>query len=194
MKTSEKIDLFAKAFVKAQKNIGKAHKDGENPYFSSNYATLTSVMDACSGALEENNLSVLQPFSVDGDFICLETVLMHESGQWIKGTLRVKPVKNDPQTIGSTITYMRRYGLSAMVGVCNEDDDGNKANSRSLNLLIDAYNDYIGNKIKEAKASKHLDNIYNKHVKVLKEDHLDLHDHLVAISKTKKGELTSAQL
>ena len=52
---------------------------------------------------------------------------MHESGEWISGRLRVTPVKDDPQGLGSAITYGRRYGLAAIVGVAPEDDDGNAA-------------------------------------------------------------------
>jgi hypothetical protein len=46
------------------------------------------------------------------------------------GTLTMKPVKSDPQGIGSCITYARRYSLAAMVGVAPEDDDGNAASQK----------------------------------------------------------------
>jgi hypothetical protein len=40
------------------------------------------------------------------------------------------PVKLDPQSIGSCVTYLRRYSLAAIVGVSPEDDDGNAATGK----------------------------------------------------------------
>jgi hypothetical protein len=53
----------------------------------------------------------------------LETTLYHTSGEWISGTQLVNPVKNDPQGLGSAITYARRYSLSAILGLVSDDDD-----------------------------------------------------------------------
>ena len=54
---------------------------------------------------------------------------MHESGEWIEyDPIKMKPVKNDPQSIGSAITYAKRYALSAIFGITSDqDDDGNEA-------------------------------------------------------------------
>ena len=52
---------------------------------------------------------------------------MHSSGQWISEALVMRPVKDDPQGVGSCITYARRYALAAIAGVAPEDDDGNAA-------------------------------------------------------------------
>lgn len=131
MDRSENIIELSKAFSKAQSEINKAHKDSENPYFKSKYADLTSVWEACSEALKNNDLCVLQPTSVEGDNVLVETVLLHKSGEWISGKLLVKPEKDGPQSLGSAITYARRYALSAMVGVCPEDDDAEEATDRT---------------------------------------------------------------
>ena len=58
----------------------------------------------------------------------LLTKLTHaESGQW-QASLTVAPLpKNDPQGMGSAITYCRRYALTAMLGLVTEDDDGEAA-------------------------------------------------------------------
>ena len=57
------------------------------------------------------------------------TMVMHESGEWIEyDPICLKPVKNDPQAVGSTITYAKRYALSAIFGITSDnDDDGNEA-------------------------------------------------------------------
>jgi hypothetical protein len=62
---------------------------------------------------------------VDGgnEHVNVETVLMHESGEWIKGTISLIPKADDPQSVGSALTYARRYSLSAILGVASEEDD-----------------------------------------------------------------------
>jgi hypothetical protein len=54
-------------------------------------------------------------------------MLLHESGQWIKSKLKMPVEKATAQSIGSTITYGRRYGWSAICGISQYDDDGNLA-------------------------------------------------------------------
>lgn len=60
----------------------------------------------------------------------ITTMLAHSSGQYISSTLTMTVTKLDPQAIGSAITYGRRYALAAMVGLAQEDDDGEKAMAR----------------------------------------------------------------
>ncbi len=131
---SQEINEIAKALNKAQLEIKEAPKDGSNPHFKSNYITLDGVHKAIRQALADNGLSVTQPLEVPpaGFDICVRTQLMHISGQWIDSTLPMVAVKKDPQGFGSTITYARRYALSAMLGVCSEiDDDGNAGSETS---------------------------------------------------------------
>jgi len=129
---SENINELAAALAKAQSKIIGALKDSSNPFFKSSYADLASVWDAIRGPLSENGLAVSQCIGIhDGPNgeICeiLQTTLMHSSGQWIDSFALVKPVKNDPQSQGSAITYMRRYALAAITGCPQIDDDGNLA-------------------------------------------------------------------
>ena len=124
---SDSIAALAKALAAAQGEIKGAVRDSENPYFKSTYADLTSVWDACRGPLSKNGLSIIQLPQESVEFVVLETILLHASGEWISGILKMKPLKNDPQSIGSCLTYARRYGLSAIVGIAPEDDDGNAA-------------------------------------------------------------------
>ncbi len=128
MQKSDEINELAGALTKAQCKLEGAKMDGKNPFFKAKYATLASVWDACRKPLTDNGLSVVQTSSVgDGEGLILDTTLLHTSGQWIGGELAVKPTKNDPQGIGSAITYARRYGLAAIVGICPEDDDAESA-------------------------------------------------------------------
>lgn len=126
MRTSEQIGELAVALSLAQASIESAHKDSANPFFNSRYADLASVWDACRGPLTANGLSVVQIPSADGQVVTVESRLLHKSGQWIEGTLTSAAKDDGPQSIGSAITYLRRYALQALVGVAPEDDDGNE--------------------------------------------------------------------
>ena len=128
MNKSEQINELAAALSKAQGEIKGALKDSANPFFKSKYADLASVWDACRDHLAKNGLSVIQmPETSDTGGIAVETLLAHSGGQWISSRFVVPIAKPDAQSIGSAITYARRYALAAMVGVAPEDDDGNAA-------------------------------------------------------------------
>ncbi len=129
---SEAINELATALAKAQGELKSALKDSSNPFFHSNYADLASVWDACRKPLSENGLSIIQTLDKTETGTMLETTLLHASGQFITSTLKITPKDETSQAIGSAITYARRYALSAMVGVCaDEDDDGEAAMGRT---------------------------------------------------------------
>ena len=134
MKKSDSIKEFAKALAQAQKEMTFAKKDAANPFFKSKYADLAAVVDAIKFPLSNNGLSYSQGTDIDEHGgVIVETLLMHSSGEWIEGRLRMMPVKADPQGIGSCITYARRYGLQAIVGIPADDDDGNAASGNETN-------------------------------------------------------------
>lgn len=122
-RTSPQINEIFGALAKAQGEIQNATKDSKNPHFNSKYAGLASIADACRAPLSKAGIAVVQtPFNADKD-IGLTTIFGHASGQWISCTLRVAPTKWDAQSIGSVLTYLRRYSLAAMSGVAPADDD-----------------------------------------------------------------------
>ena len=127
MMQSEHIDMLATALAKCQLEIQGAEKDSVNPFHKSKYADLHSVRQACREPMGKNGLSFVQLTQTLDDKLMLVTILMHSSGQWIKGILPVPLPKADAQTLGSSLTYCRRYALSAMVGVSVYDDDGEAA-------------------------------------------------------------------
>jgi hypothetical protein len=128
---SEVVSKLALALSKAQGEIKNASKDATNPHFRANYATLASVWDACRAALSKNEIAVIQTPYVDAlaGRLFLRTVLLHSSGQEASGELSLAiNASTTAQQLGSMITYLRRYGLSSMVGVApDDDDDGNSA-------------------------------------------------------------------
>ena len=131
---SENIADLAIALSKAQAENGTVHKDAKNPFYKTNYASLAQVWETVRPALTANGLSVVQLPSQDEKGYYVESMLIHSSGQWIKCRTYMKPVKEDPQGIGSLISYARRYALQSLVMVCPDDDDGEMAMGRSTSV------------------------------------------------------------
>ena len=130
MEKSDSIKELAEALAKAQGTIEGAVKDSANPFFKSKYADLSSVVAAIRWPLAKNGLSYTQILHDADNAVCVETIIMHSSGEWLStGRLTVPVSKLDAQGFGSALTYTRRYSLSAAFGVAPEDDDGNAAAS-----------------------------------------------------------------
>jgi hypothetical protein len=128
---SDTVSDLATALASAQSKIQPAAKDAENPHFKSRYADLAAVWEACREPLSSNGLSVVQTFEQgDPGQITVHTTLLHKSGEWMTNSLTLPVGQNTAQGYGSAITYGRRYGLAALIGVvADEDDDGNAASS-----------------------------------------------------------------
>lgn len=123
-----------KALLVAQQSFGPVLKNATNPAFKSRYADLGSVIETVSEALNDAGLVFLQPMGVGehGEPL-IRTIIAHaESGEAIEGVapLVCKDPTN-PQAVGGAVTYFRRYGLLAMLGLAPEDDDGHAASQQS---------------------------------------------------------------
>lgn len=129
MTPASEMKEFAISLAKVQAKLMGAKKDTANPFFKSMYADLASVWEACRKPLTDEGFSVVQiPEVLDGKKVRVTTILLHKSGHSLQGQLTIPVEKENPQAIGSAITYARRYSLSAMVGVApDDDDDGNYA-------------------------------------------------------------------
>ena len=114
---------FVKALISVQSTIKPAKKDIENTFYKSKYADLSSVHEACSKALTDNGFAITQGGVRDGGNNYLRTILHHKSGYSEAYDFPLINDLSNPQKMGSSITYARRYGLAAMVGVITEDDD-----------------------------------------------------------------------
>lgn len=147
---SENINELATSLSKAQSEMNFAIKDSNNPFYKSKYADLSSVWEACREPLTKNGLSVVQLLEgvSDEGFIVLKTMLMHSSGQWMASYINMKPADEKPQTYGSTLTYARRYALSAIVGVIQDDDDGNQGSG----LNKKGHEESLKNEVKNEKS------------------------------------------
>lgn len=120
-------DKLFTALAKAQTELENAEQDSENTHFRNKYASLGSVMTAIRGPLSKNSLAILQlpryETTDKGVLVGLETILGHSSGQSISNYFALYPPKQDPQGIGSALTYLRRYAAMAIVGIAGAADD-----------------------------------------------------------------------
>lgn len=126
-------ELYA-ALAKAQGEMETAGLTNANPFFKSKYADLAELVRASRPALTRHGLAVTQYI----DNAVLYTMLCHSSGQHIQSSMSINPTKTDVQSLGSYITYLRRYMYAALVGVVvsNEDDDGESSIGREIKKVV----------------------------------------------------------
>jgi hypothetical protein len=125
---SPSISKISAALLLAQKEISGAKKGATNPFFKMKYSDLGSVMEACKDAFNNHGISVIQPIELIDGINVVKTILLHESGEYITSSMKVS-CKNpeNPQEMGSAITYAKRYALQALAFIPSEDDDGEVA-------------------------------------------------------------------
>ncbi len=136
---SPEITELAGAMLRVQQALKPAAKDGQNNYTNSRYASLQSVMETCREALLANGIWLTQlPVQVDQGNLGLVSKIVHaESGQWQSSLLVMPLPKGDPQGYGSAMTYARRYGLAALIGIVTEHDDDGEGSCRPQNQNSD---------------------------------------------------------
>ena len=129
MENSDSIAKLTDALAKAQVcylpvkrtlKVSFPTKVGQKEY---NYAPLEEVIEATRKALSDNGLAIMQPTKIIEGKLIVETLLSHNSGEWIKGEILIESQDASPQSKGSALTYARRYALSSMLGVASEEDD-----------------------------------------------------------------------
>lgn len=125
MKTSENIQELATALLTFHSKVGKIKKDAKNPFFKSNYASLSHILEEIAEPLQDAGLVITQFPDASG----LTTILLHaKSGQYMQATYEMPVAKaNDPQALGSAISYARRYAVSSILSLQIDDDDAERA-------------------------------------------------------------------
>jgi hypothetical protein len=117
------------ALAKAQEEFPAINKEktAKAGNYSYNYASLDAFLNACRPVLAKHGIALVQPFEIDGDMPVLLTELRHTSGEVISSRFPLLRRPETDQQLGSTLTYLRRYTLAAMLGVAAEEDvDGDK--------------------------------------------------------------------
>jgi len=153
MKQSESIANLAAAMAAAQGEMGSAIKGASNPFFKSKYADLGSVIQAIKAPFAAHGLSFVQ-FPVSGEnSVGVATRLMHSSGEWLEQEYYIPLGKMDAQSVGSCLSYARRYSLQSIAGIPSADDDGNAATQAKPESVTKAQAKVIGELIKQSGAN-----------------------------------------
>jgi len=181
MNKSETIKELAIALNKAQAEMSGAKKSAANPFFKSKYANLEEVIACVKEPFADNGLSFMQFPITEDDRAGVETIVMHESGEWISGSFMLKPTKLDPQGQGSSFSYAKRYALQSILGIPSEDDDGNAASAKKpLMTAKDA-----ASKLETAKTVEDLVKVWNSLPIDLKQNEV-----VITAKNSKKAGLT----
>lgn len=149
MKTSESIVKISKALVEFQGEMESVKKGAVNPFFHSKYADLASIIAAIKEPMVKHELAYLQDtpkyehigkiikYDKKGNqgehtqcIITLTTRIIHASGEWIESDCILGLDEWGPQEFGKLLSYARRYGLQAALGLSAEDDDAESGTDR----------------------------------------------------------------
>jgi hypothetical protein len=125
-----KIMSIYKKLFEAKKEIGKISKDSTNPFFKSKYFDINSLLEHVEPILQKHDLLLLQPI-LSGKVTT--RIVDIESDSYVISKIQL-PTIQDPQKLGSAITYYRRYTLQSLLGLQAEDDDANTA-TKEVNAL-----------------------------------------------------------
>lgn len=136
---SEQINEIGVALAKAQGQMKPASRDATNPHLGAKYATLSSIIEAARKPLSDNGLAFTQLFTSDSGTFYLETLLIHSSGQWLSSVAEIGNPEgnrgtNKLQSLGSALTYTKRYQLSSLLGISSVDDDDDGAGAAGGNV------------------------------------------------------------
>lgn len=136
------------ALANFNKEVDKIAKDATNPLFRSSYATVDQIITEIRPILAKNGLSIIQiPMNLrlneGGEWVGIKTILLHESGQTLESEpfyLKAQGQKTGngynitPQSLGSAITYCRRYSLTSFLCLSTgQDDDANLSSGNNVN-------------------------------------------------------------
>jgi len=164
MKRSESIANIASALCKFQAECPAPKKIAENPHFKSKYSPLEEIISTIRPHLAKNGLSFFQSTTTEAENICVTTLILHSSGEYIESEpLKLPMGKVTAQGAGSAVTYARRYSLCAALGIAAEDDDdGNaateqpKASDKQLNFIDSLLNKKVTEKYTKEALYQHL--------------------------------------
>ncbi len=124
---------FDQDLFKLLHDVNNPYNSDKNPHFNSKFAGLGSCLKTIKPALKENNFALQQIVKqLESGGAVLQTNLIHLSGKVVcdGGIPLVSKDANDPQKLGGSITYARRYGMCAILGIVGDDDDDGNLSSK----------------------------------------------------------------
>lgn len=126
---------LTKALLEAMRNIENPTKNTKNPFLKNNYADIVAVLEACKKALLDAGVILIQGSRLrESNAVEVYTKFIHgESGETMEETVVMHVKEATPQGSAGLLTYGRRYGLFAALGLAavDDDDDGNIASAVS---------------------------------------------------------------
>lgn len=142
-------NIYSK-LLKVQTEIGAISKDTKNPFYNSKYFDINSLLRQVMPLLQKQELVLIQPIQ-DGQ---VKSVIIDTEGGSVESTMFL-PEINDPQKLGSAITYYRRYTLQSLLALQAEDDDGNA----TVNQVSEVQKDWLNENTPEfSKAIEYIKN------------------------------------
>lgn len=134
---SESIVNLTSALLNALKDIENPTKNTKNAFLKNSYADIVKVLDSCKQILLDNGILLIQgsrPSPYNPQWVEVYTRLVHgATGEFMEETVTMQPKELSPQGFAGLLTYGRRYGLFAALGLAavDDDDDGNTASATS---------------------------------------------------------------
>lgn len=139
---SPTLGELAADLAKVQAEMSFAEANATNPFFKSKYTNMSGYIKTSRAPLTKYGFAITQfivpIFDSRGDTIqfagnALQTMLIHRSGEFLMSKVILRPTKDDIQSLGSYLTYMKRYMYASIIGVVSgeEDDDGEAAMPRN---------------------------------------------------------------
>src|SRR5215831_4250498 len=152
MTRSESLSNLATALAKAQAEMPVAAFDATNPFLKSKYATLGAVIQASRPILAKHKLSLVQFPISDATSIGVESILTHESGEFVSEKILISLTeekgKSKVQSAGSTLTYLRRYSWASILGMYSDED------TDATNLVAGNWGETTGQYVPHATVGK----------------------------------------
>ena len=125
VETSDSLDKLMPALIAAIKGARNPKKDAQNPHLKNRFASLGAVLEEMRSA---GFIPIQLPVVCNGQ-AGVFTTLWFEN-QFIAWPFLMPMSKNDAQSVGSAVSYARRYSLQTILQMVGEDDDGEAAVGR----------------------------------------------------------------
>lgn len=188
--------IFSDTNTKIAPALAKAWAELENPKhnksvkvqtknggsYTFDYTDLGGILDEAKRVFKDNGITIIQNAYSDVAegklMISVETMFLHSSGEWVRSQPLKMPSSNNMQDMGGQVTYMKRYSLSAMLGIATEsDDDANGASGNSYQLSdkkasdkqLNYVNKLIKNNVTEKFNEQQVYELLKKRIKTNKE-------------------------
>lgn len=159
--TSSKPTIW-KAMMDFRGKVDQVERTSKNEFLSYKYANINNIIDTIKPVLYELGMGYVQTVQyIDGvDLLNTRIYLVNHPEEFIESNIRLVMAKEDSQSLGSSITYNRRYALWSMFSLEVHDDDGERATQTKTKTQTQSWNEHINEikgKIDKAKKDGDLD-------------------------------------